>query len=441
LAPSPGLYLTSALLPPGEYFVRLGAIDGTGAAGSVHHPLTARLSPTAGGLQLSDLVVAPTPGPGQTPQVSPSAVIADQRLAIVLEGRLEDAARLARVAVRFEVAKNERGPALVKASAAPQANNTDTRRTFSGYLGVETVPAGEYVLRAVIADGNNRETILIRPFRLEGEPGKRATAGAPTTTAGVSLPMPVLAVPRLAFQLADVLRPELVRPFIDDLQKRHPPAASFQAVVDQAKDGIFPTGNITSQGQSAAMATFIGGLAALNAGRIPQATALFQQTLKAAPTFVGVAFYLGACHAANGQDREAIGAWQMSLLSAGAAGVYPVLVDALLRVGETKKAMEFIEESPASWGTPTDRMRREAIAFSGSGRYDEALPLVSLLIEAEPANTGLLFLGLQLLYRTHLDKGLGDAERVRFKAWAKQYQDAKGPELGLVQAWVASLEP
>jgi len=214
---------------------------------------------------------------------------------------------------------------------------------------------------------------------------------------------PSAVVAREPFKVADVLRPELVRPFIDGLQKRLPPSGAFQTVVDRAKAGIFPAGEVEAQGQSAAMATFIGGLAALNAGRIPQATALFQQTLKAAPTFVGVAFYLGACHAANGQDREAIGAWQMSLLSEGAAGVYPVLVDALLRVGETKKALELIEESGA--------------------------------------NQDLLFLGLQLLYRENLTQGLSDADRLRFRTWARQYEDANGPELELVRRWLASIEP
>jgi len=441
-SPSPGLYLTSVVLPPGEYSLRLGAIDATGLAGSVHHPIAARLTPTAGGLHLSDLIVAPAPGPGQVPQVSPSAVIADQRLTVVLEGRLADAARLARVVVRFEVTKEERDPAIVQAAASP-ATSSDTRRTFSGSLGVGAVPPGEYLLRAVIAEDGGRETTMVRPFRLEGEPGKRITAGAPVTTTNVPppIPAPTLTVPRLAFKMEDVLRPELVRSFIEGLQARHPPSASLQAVVNQAKEGIFPTGNLEVQGQSAAMATFLGGLAALKAGRIPQATALFQQTLKAAPTFIGVAFYLGACHAANGQDREAIGAWQMSLLSEGATGVYPVLVDALLRVGETKKALDFIEESPASWGRPADRMRREAIAFSKSARYDEALPLIVSLVEQEPGNSGLLFLGLQLLYRAHLERGLSDADRGLFRNWAKQYQDVTGPELGLVQAWLASVAP
>lgn len=66
-SPSPGLYLTSAVLAPGEYSLRLGAIDASGLAGSVHHPIAARLTPIAGGLQVSDLVVAPAPGPGQFP--------------------------------------------------------------------------------------------------------------------------------------------------------------------------------------------------------------------------------------------------------------------------------------------------------------------------------------------------------------------------------------
>ena len=437
---SPGLFFTSTVLEPGDYTLRLAAVDAVGSVGSVHHAVAARLRPLPGGLEMSDLVVAPAPAPGEPPRVSPSAIIADQHLAIVLEGRLADAARLARLAIRFEVAQGQRGPAVVKATGASQSSPGDTRRVFSGVLPLGAIPAGEYQLRAVITDEGGRETTMVRPFRLEGEPAKRTAAGAPTASSGVPLPMPDLTAPRLAFTVADVLRPDLVRTFIDGLQKRHPASAALQPVVDQARAGVFPAGGASASPKDGATVSFVNGLAALRDGKLPQATALFQQTLKAAPTFIGVAFYLGACHAARGEDREAIGAWQMSLLSEGADAVYPMLVDALLRVGDNKKALEFIEESPASWGLPTDRMRREAIAYAVTGRYDEAAPLVTSLLDGEPDNTGLLFLGLQLLYRAHLDTGLSETERARFRTWADRYEILKGPEAGLVMAWKAWLE-
>src|SRR5258705_12283514 len=73
---------------------------------------------------------------------------------------------------------------------------------------------------------------------------------------------------------------------------------------------------------------FIRGLSALSQGENAQAAAWFQQTLKGASDFLGAAFYLGATHALAGRDKEAIGAWEMALLSENPGAVYPVLVDA-----------------------------------------------------------------------------------------------------------------
>ncbi len=79
------------------------------------------------------------------------------------------------------------------------------------------------------------------------------------------------------------------------------------------------------------------GLGALSKGEIAQAAAWFQQTLKGASDFLGAAFYLGATHAVERPRQEAIGAWEMALLSENPAAVYPVLVDALLRTGDGRR--------------------------------------------------------------------------------------------------------
>ncbi len=68
------------------------------------------------------------------------------------------------------------------------------------------------------------------------------------------------------------------------------------------------------------------------------------------------------------------------------------------------------------------------------------MPLVTSLLEERPDDVELLFLGLQLLYRSHLDAGLSDVDRTRFATWADRYEIGKGAETGLVMAWKASLE-
>ena len=99
-----------------------------------------------------------------------------------------------------------------------------------------------------------------------------------------------------------------------------------------------------------------------NKGENAQAAAWFQQTLKGASDFLGAAFYLGATHAVAGREKEAIGAWEMALLSENPGAVYPVLVDALLRTGDGRMALEILDEAPAAWANDNERLKREAIA-------------------------------------------------------------------------------
>ena len=116
------------------------------------------------------------------------------------------------------------------------------------------------------------------------------------------------------------------------------------------------------------------GLDALSKGEVAQAAAWFQQTLKGASDFLGAAFYLGATHAVSGRDKEAIGAWQMALLSENPGAVYPALVDALLRIGDGRQALDVLEEAPDAWANDDERLKREAIALAMVGDYSGALP-------------------------------------------------------------------
>ena len=55
---SPRLLLTSVALDPGEYTLRIGAVDDTGRGGSVHHSINARLNKGPSGIS----VVGPDAG-------------------------------------------------------------------------------------------------------------------------------------------------------------------------------------------------------------------------------------------------------------------------------------------------------------------------------------------------------------------------------------------
>ncbi len=183
------------------------------------------------------------------------------------------------------------------------------------------------------------------------------------------------------------------------------------------------------------------GLNALSKGEVAQAAAWFQQTLKGASDFLGAAFYLGATHALSGRDREAIGSWQMALLSDNPAAVYPVLVDALLRIGDGRQALEVLEEAPSAWEDDNARLRREAVALAMVGDFSGALPkLKDQLDNTRVDDQPLLFVAIQVLFKMHQqDKSLSPDNLARFRTYVERHQKLGGPNRALVETWRRSV--
>jgi len=165
------------------------------------------------------------------------------------------------------------------------------------------------------------------------------------------------------------------------------------------------------------------------------AGAWFRRGVKGAADFLGAAFYLGATHAAPGREKEAVGAWQMALLSENPGAVYPALVDALLRLGDGRQAVDLLEEAPSAWANDNDRIRREATALAMLGDYSGALPkLIDLLDNTKIDDQPLLFIAIQVPYRMHgQDKGLSPANPARFRHHVERHQGPGGP-----RCWAAS---
>lgn len=440
---SPPLLLTSVVLDPGEYTMRIAAVDASGRGGSVYHDFDARFR-SAGKLNVSDFVLASQPpAAGDTPRPRPSGVIDNESVTALLE-MTGDASLLGRTKVSVQVAEAESGPALVSVDAR-QASRADGLRAFAATLKLGVLPPGEYVARAVVTAPGQTETTIVRPFllaRVASASTAKAAAVDPDTPLDPDAPPPppppikILApVPR--FVPETVLAPQVLAPFLDGLADLHPPSAGVAAILDQARNGDFTAPETTSGPPDDQVAlSFVRGLGAFQKGDIAQASAWFQQTLKGASDFLGAAFYLGACHAVSGRDREAIGAWQMALLSENPGAVYPPLVDALLRVGDGRQAVEFIEEAPTAWASDDERVRREATAEAMLGDYQSAWPKLKALVDGGPDDTSLLFLTIQVLYRLHLDgKGLDAPTRARFADYVARYQKTDGANRALVETY------
>ena len=440
---SPRLVLSSVALDPGDYTVRVAAVDDRGRGGSVHHTINARLNRISGGVNASDLMLVPQPPTaGELPRPRPSTVIDNETVSAMLELTGPDQNLLARAKVMLQIADAENGNPLVNVEARQvQRGNV---RAFAATMRLGVLPPGEYIARALINVPGQPEARLTRPFMLS--PTAMA-AVEPPPDLGVPIdpdapPAPVapsrIIAPVPRFSAQTILTPAVVQPFLDGLADMHPPSADVEAVIEKARAGSYdaPATPAALPDDELNLA-FVRGLSALSRGETAQAAAWFQQTLKGASDFLGAAFYLGATHAMSGRDREAIGAWQMALLSENPGAVYPALVDALLRVGDGRQALEVLEEAPSAWEDDNARLRREAIALAMVGDFSGALPkLKDQLDNTRNDDQPLLFVALQVLFKMHQqDRSLSPDNLMRFRSYVERHQKLGGPDRALVETW------
>jgi tetratricopeptide (TPR) repeat protein len=439
---SPRLLLTSMALDPGEYTLRIAAVDDEGRGGSAHHSINARLTKGPGGSLVSDLMLVPQPPvAGEVPRPRPTTVIDSETVSAMLELTGADQALLGRTKVTLQIADAENGNALVNVEARQVARGNV--RAFAAQMRLGVLPPGEYVARAVIAPPGLAEMRLTRPFMLSPV----AETSEPPPDLGVPLdpdapPAPVAASKILApvprFSARTILIPEVVQPFLEGLSDMHPPSPEVDAVIEKAKTGTYeaPADRGANADDELNLA-FIRGLSALSKGENAQAAAWFQQTLKGASDFLGAAFYLGATHALAGRDKEAIGAWEMALLSENPGAVYPVLVDALLRTGDGRMALDILEEAPQAWPNDNERLKREAIALAMVGDYSGALPkLKDQLDNTKNDDQPMLFVAIQVLYKMYQqDKSLSPDNTQRFRSYVERHQKLGGPDRAIVETW------
>ncbi|MDH4063638.1 MAG: hypothetical protein OEW19_04505, partial [Acidobacteriota bacterium] len=443
-ADSPRLLLTSVLLDPGDYTLRLAAVDTLGRAGSVHHPIHAGFASVAGGLSVSDLVLAAQPsGASGAPRPRPGNVVDSETLTAMIEMIGPNQTQIGQASVTIQVADPDTGAPLVSVAARPAARG-DGRSAFAATLELGALPPGEYQARALLSLPGVPDTSIVRAFLLSPprvpalDPSTDRSASvdpdaapAPVATARILAPVP-------AFAAQTVLAPAVLEPFLDGLEVLHPPSTpEVTALIEQARHGIFGAPEIqgATPDDRASMA-FIRGLQAYQKGDVARAAAWFRQTLRDAADFMGAAFYLGASHAANGRDSDAVGAWEMALLSENPGAVYPPLVDALLRLGESREAVEFLGEAPEAWASDDARLRREATAEAMLGAYDVALPKLQALLTTQKGDQNLLFLAIQVLYHLHAEgQGLTPSQQALFADYVTRHQDMGGPNTALVETW------
>ncbi len=433
-------YVSSLALRPGSYVIRVAAADADGRTGSVERQVEARLA-AGDGVSLSDLVIF---DPRRPVKLGWAAFV---------EGRTDGAAIGAFVetypvrgkslsSVAFDIADLPDGAPIVGVRAKPVSADGGRRWTASAVIDVRLLPPGDYVAVATVFDGDKRLGRVSRPFRREPMPG--GAAGAP----------------RAAFEVAE--SGGIVRAFSrqDALAARRPPvlpgppAGGGQRSRERrdhgggrGRAGGRFDGAIAALSNSPAdrlSVPFLRGLALLGKGELEPAAAQFREALRVSSEFLPAAFYLGACYAAGGRDREAAGAWQTSLVSESEARiVYDVLADAWLRIGDGEQAESIASEAAGRWPADDGFLPRVAAARAMQGRGREALDGLAPYLEQHPADASALFLALRILYDAHAAGGTVTSaveDAALATKYAAAYRSAGGPRLALVDRWAAFIE-
>jgi VWFA-related protein len=433
---------TSASVAPGSYTLRLAALDAAGRRGSVEHRLTAALH-SAGGLELGDLLLGPEPsaGHGFRPGVDVRAAGA---VVALVEVYPREAAQLDTVSVAFEVAESEAGPTLLSLPARLARPSEGAFVAGQARIPTNVLPPGDYVARAIVSLAGRPAGQLSQPFHA-------LPAAAAATTGEAAVPRELLLPALSRFDRGALLRPEVVGHFLDRVNELvpGPRSPSLEEAMARARHGEVEgvLAALGSADDSDPRVAFLRGLGHLARGALPQATAAFHTAVARASNLLPAMVYLGACDAASGRDREAIGAWQTALISESASpAVYAALADALLRLDEAGRAVEIAKEALASSPDDEAMKRRLGLGLARAGRQQEALALLTEHVEKHPDDAGALLVTLRLLFQALTSAGAAGVtpqQKERASNYARAYLAAAPADQqgrAMVAHWLRYLE-
>ncbi len=430
--PGPVGYVASATVDPGEYTLRLAVRDADGRTGSVEHKARARLNDAAP-VQASDLMLADE-DPGEPGKWQPSVgAQAAGEISGYLELYSSDKQALENAAVRFEIGETAESPALVVGEARASGPPQNGRRAVTARVALGLLPPGPYVARALVTSSNRTSVRLVRPFVVV--PGSGDVAGGPP---------PVRITPfsdlARAFDVRQVLDPAVLGPFLDRLTAPGSPPVSPSArdAIARAKTGTFDGSFDKLSGASDLASTFLRGLALLSRNDLERAAGEFRASLRESSDFFPAAFYLGACYAAGGRGREAVGAWQTTLAGESDAEIaYLMSFDALARLGDWTQALDVARDAITQWPDDPRLQRRVAAASVMTGAESDALHVLRPYVARHAEDQEALFLAMRLMLnaRLHGDGDAGAIDRAEFERYADAYTAAGGPRAALVEVW------
>jgi HrpA-like RNA helicase len=274
-----------------------------------------------------------------------------------------------------------------------------------------------------------------------GAPGAGAPAATNVGATRAAMTGVVVAVRPAVFKKEDVLTPEMLRVVYDAFDQNHPAAKAATARARAGK--IQGTALMALDAGDQAAGSLLRGIELLMKGDLNPAANQFGVALRNAPDAPIASFFLGACYAAAGRDKEAVSSWERARAAKLDLPVLQlVIADAWLRLGQPADAIEplrlALERQPQD-----DNIRRNlAIAQSHLGLHEQAYPTIVPYLERNPKDADALMIALHALYQIHIEgKTIGSAAEDKAKAaeYSRAYAAANGPQQALVEKWAEYL--
>jgi VWFA-related protein len=426
-----------AVVPPATYRLRLAAVDASRRRGSIERTVRAALV-DAGGLEISDLVLAPASG-GAPVRPAVDLELSGGALSASIEVGARDAGRLGQAAAAIELAESADGPALLRAPVALGPPTEQGTRAARVEVGAGVLPPGDYTARAEVSVEGKVVAVVSRPFRIVPP---RAGEAAPSS------PLARLLVQPPPFDRAALLKPDVLGRLVDDVGAvvRGPAPAGVAAAIEEARRSRPEAmlDHLGDSGKEDARVAFLRGVSFYARGNLPAALTQLQAALRQSSELFPAAVYMGACYAAAGKDLDAIGAWQTALIGDSASPtLYALLGDALLRARQEKEAVEILKEGLDAFPDDAALRGRLGVAQAMAGNREEALPLLTAWVETNPDDTRALFATLALLFEGFSRSAAGAApaeETQRLMRFARAYVGGKGPNREVIARWLEYLE-
>jgi VWFA-related protein len=386
-APGPLQATTLVDVPPGKYTLKLAVLDATGRAGSVEHPLDAAVS-SVGGVDIADLLLAPAGVGTQTGvRLVADPTIESEPFGAYLELYPRSAGAPRDTTVVIEVAEADTAPAIGVVKADLGESKERGRFVAQAMLPLALVPPGEYVARAVVTAGTD-STVQCRPFKLV-----RAVPAGDMFKAELASRVG-------AFKSDQVMTTALLAPALATARtlSEPPPGEEASRVAAEVAEGRLESLDGFSPGSDHSLvATFLKGLGHYKARRFEDAAKEFRASVRLSSDFIPGIFYLGACYAGGGRGREAVGAWQTSLVGdESIPDVFELLSDGFLRLGDTEAAISAIEEAAAKWPDDSRFVMRAVLALAAQDKPGDALQRLLPWLDRQAGDDAALDLALRL---------------------------------------------